>query len=532
MKHKAAVTGILAVVAMLSVAGAAGAVAQTTADDGSTVAGGENLTVETEWADPYGETRAALGGNVTSLGDADTAYAWFEYREAGADGWSVLQSRTLNSSGRFYAKTTALAPNTTYEYRAAATDRNQSSVARGDVKTFETFHEPPAVSTGSAVAGDDSATLNATATDLGGAAGANVSFAYRESGADAWNRTDADRVASTGTVAVDVDGLSPETTYEYYAVIEADDGQIASGESRNVTTDASLRAETRKPSGVDETVATLHGDYEGGNDYVEFGFEYRERGASDWRRVDADWGSYGFDATVTGLEPGADYEYRAVVSAPSHGNATGDVVGFTTDSRPSVRTGDASAVGETTATVDAELTDVGGAFSATVAVEYREAGADAWQSTDAASRSAPGAVAFDLGGLADGTEYEYRAVATASDGDAATGAVRTFVTRTAERPPAVDGLRVSEDSPPNPHAELSVDWAVSDADGDLDATTVTVRDDRGRVVERWTSDGYGGADSGSEYAKLKHGAGERYTVAVTVTDHAGHTTTERTSVWT
>jgi len=517
---------------MMALVGAASAVAQATTDADAATAGEENLTVETEWADALGETEYIFGGNVTSFGDADAAYAWFEYREAGTDDWRVTPSVRLNGTGDYVERAAELAPNTTYEYRAAAADAEQSSSVRGEIETFETLNDPPAVTTGTAAKIDDSAaTLNATATDLGGAKGATVSFAYREAGAEEWTRTDGVRVADAGPVTERVDGLSTETSYEYVATIEAADGQTETGERRTFATTAPLTAATLEPTDVDETVATLRGDYEGGNDHVEFAFEYRRQGADGWKTVDAEWGSSGFAATLTSLEPDADYEYRAVASAPNHGTATGDVRTFATDALPSVSTGDASSIGERSATVDAELIDLGGAASATVAVEYRERGTDAWESVAAENRTAPGTVAVDLDGLRDGTEYEYRAVAAASDGDAATGASATFSTETAERPPTVDSLRAAENSPPNPHAELSVDWAVSDADGDLERTTVTIHDRRGQVVERRTADSAGATDTGDAAATVKHGAGERYAVAITVTDADGRTTTERTTVW-
>jgi subtilisin len=102
------------------------------------------------------------------------------------------------------------------------------------------------------------------------------------------------------------------------------------------------------------------------------------------------------------------------------------------DTPVAVSTDAASSVGETTATLSGSLDDLGGAESADVAFEYREAGTSGTTTTTATTETATGTVSTDVSGLAAGTDYEFRITATASDGDADTGTFSSFTTVTAD----------------------------------------------------------------------------------------------------
>ncbi|WP_207587447.1 fibronectin type III domain-containing protein [Halomontanus rarus] len=492
------------------------------------------VDVRTEWADLLGETEMILGGNLTAIEGTDTASVWFEYRLEGVDEWTALESETRNETGRFTAEVDGLEPNATYEYRAVATDRYQSTIATGETKTFETLHRSPEIETEPVAAVDDSsAVLNATLRELGSADEVAVEFRYRKAGSTGWQWTNETIVAEPGTVTQHVDGLEADTTYEY--VVGAFAGEYGDsvdlGDRRSFATDPAVSVTTDDVRNVDDGSATVYGSLENGDrDEATVAVEYRARGATAWERTDAALASDGtVSGTVTDLEAGTTYEFR-VVADVGHAADAGDVRTATTDERPVVRTAQAAEIDDSTATVSASLTDLGGAASATVTFEYRAQGDDGWRSTDGQRLTEPGAVDAVVTDLESDTTYEYRAVATASDGYDAVGSVRTFTTETASQPPVVDELRADENSPPNPHADLSVDWRVTDADGDLEVVTVTVRDGAGGVVYTAETDVAGSATSGSEAFGVKHGAGDTYTVTVETTDADGETTTERTTV--
>jgi hypothetical protein len=98
-----------------------------------------------------------------------------------------------------------------------------------------------------------------------------------------------------------------------------------------------------------------------------------------------------------------------------------------TDTSVAVST-DSASTGETSATLKGSLDDLGGASSSDVYFEYRQAGNSSWSATAVQARSSTGSFSRDVGDLSSGTDYEFRAAADASDGDADTGSTATFTT--------------------------------------------------------------------------------------------------------
>jgi hypothetical protein len=97
------------------------------------------------------------------------------------------------------------------------------------------------------------------------------------------------------------------------------------------------------------------------------------------------------------------------------------------DSSVAVTTDPATSVDGSSATLNGSLDSLGGADSADCYFEWCESGASTWNATSVQTLSATGSFSEDLTGLSEGTEYEFRAVADASDGDSDTGATRSFV---------------------------------------------------------------------------------------------------------
>ncbi|MFC7021037.1 MULTISPECIES: hypothetical protein [Haloarcula] len=206
--------------------------------------------------------------------------------------------------------------------------------------------------------------------------------------------------------------------------------------------------------------------------------------------------------------------------------------GTTTEPALTVTTDAVSDVGSTSATLDGTLSDLGGASSVDVAFEYRPVGGS-WTATASQTLSAAGSFSQSISGLSDSTDYEYRATAAASDGDAATGGTKTFTSgeATTDSPPVINRFNVSEAGRNNPHAEITVNWDVSDVDGDLDTVSLEIADDSGSVVRStsWTFNGTSRASDTDEY-RFKKGGGVDYTVSITVTDLAGNSVTDQTVV--
>jgi len=178
-------------------------------------------------------------------------------------------------------------------------------------------------------------------------------------------------------------------------------------------------------------------------------------------------------------------------------------------------------------TVAGELTDLGGASSVEVYFEWRASGSKT-ATTSTQTLTAPGTFSADLTGLSSGTTYEFRAVATASDGDTASGALRTATTLTAA--PVVEHYDVSATAGSGSVIDVTADWAVSDATDDLDSVLLVVFDGNGRVTGARAVDVDGRQASGTTSLQFDSGDSTEFSVRVAVTDTAGHVTTQATVV--
>lgn len=288
---------------------------------------------------------------------------------------------------------------------------------------------------------------------------------------------------------------------------------------------------TDSATNVGTTSATVNGSLDdlGGAESVDCYVEWRPTGTDSWNTTAAQTlsstGSFSDD--ISGLEHGREYEYRAVGEASDGDVDQGSTVTFTTtDDPPAVTTDQASSVTDSSVTLNGSLDDLGGASSSECYFQWREAGTSTWSATSAQTLSETGPYGEDVSGLSGGTEYEYRSVADASDNDSDTGGTVSFTTDSSSSAPAIASYDVTEANSPNPHLEVTADWSVSDADGDLDTVVVGVIDSTGSVVDSITSAVSGSTASGTGEFKIKHVDDETFDVTLTVTDAAGNSTSQ------
>ena len=195
----------------------------------------------------------------------------------------------------------------------------------------------------------------------------------------------------------------------------------------------SLTVTTDGASDVGETSVTLDGSLTdlGGASSADVFFEYRKTGVSTWSTTATQTLSStgSFSASLPGLSDGVDYEFRAVASASDGDTDTGSTNNFTTIEHSVVVSTDSTTdIGETTATLNGAVTDLGNANSADVSFEYRDASVSNWTSTSVQTLSSTGSFSVSISGFVDGVDYEFRAVASASDGDSDTGSITGFTT--------------------------------------------------------------------------------------------------------
>ncbi|MEF8789475.1 MAG: hypothetical protein V5A61_05070, partial [Haloarculaceae archaeon] len=221
---------------------------------------------------------------------------------------------------------------------------------------------------------DRVATLNGNLTDMSGSDNATVRFEYWVEGDRANSTTTSELVVNeTGTFDATVSGLSNGTTYVYVAHAEAN-GTNVTGSQETFTTlaEAPLGVDTLAATEITDRAATLNGELTGlgGADDATVRFEYwvegdRANSTNTTEMVVGETGTFGW--SVSGLSNGTTYVY--VAHAEANGtNVTGDQETLATLSEPplGVDTLAASGLTPTTATLNGELTGLGGADDATV----------------------------------------------------------------------------------------------------------------------------------------------------------------------
>lgn len=189
------------------------------------------------------------------------------------------------------------------------------------------------------------------------------------------------------------------------------------------------------------------------------------------------------------------------------------------DVNVSVSTEEVTTVDATSATLTGAITELGDHESVDAYFEYGPNG-DLTATTARVTRSSTGSFSETVTGLESDTTYEFRAVATASDGDTDAGSVRTFTTDASNTGPSIDRFEVKKWTT-GPWSRAKVQWTVADPDGDL-AGARTELIVGGTVADTATTviDGDGAA---GEHKVRSKGVPE--SVRLVVTDDAGNETT-------
>lgn len=97
-------------------------------------------------------------------------------------------------------------------------------------------------------------------------------------------------------------------------------------------------------------------------------------------------------------------------------------------------------------------------------------------------------------------------------------------------PPTVDSYTVTEAGNPQPDAEITATWSVSDGDGNLDAVVVEVVNGAGKVVRKRTNAVGGSTASGTDEFTIERANDEEFEVVLTVTDAQGNQDTASQTV--
>jgi hypothetical protein len=190
---------------------------------------------------------------------------------------------------------------------------------------------------------------------------------------------------------------------------------------------------------VTDTGATLTGKVNPNGNATKYAFQLAE--TQDFANsqvfpseaADAGSGTADVDVAISaaGLKPQTTYFFRLAATSSAGGNF-GETKQFTTtnngSSTPSVVTGAASALTQTTATVSGSINPAGKEVTYAFAYGRTNGYGQRTANRTIPAGTSPVAVSATLSGLTAGTLYHYRLVAVNSAGTAALGVDRTFTT--------------------------------------------------------------------------------------------------------
>ncbi len=412
-------------------------------------------TVITTTATPVGTTTATLQGSITATGGANATVVGFNWSTtttvAGTGGAFV--STTVGGPfgvGSFGIPVSGLTCGTLYHYRAWAT--NSSGTSYGADMTFTTSPCPvvPTVTTLSPSAiSMTSGVLHGNLGSLGGASNTTAAFEYGTTTAYGSTITAASPVqpmTAIGGFNVNLTGLVCGTTYHYRAKGTNSAGTAYGADMTLTTLPCPITVTpptvlTVAATSVTATSATLNGNLTstggvGIPTTVDFLWDLTTAtGYSNSASAGTMTAPGIFNATITGLTCNTAYSFFAQATN-SAGTAYDAPLVFTTlpcpitITPPTVTTTPATAIGVTTATLNGNLTGLGGATNATASFEYGTTtsyGTTTTAVTPTQPMTATGVFAKPLTGLVCNTTYHFRAKATNSVGSAY-GIDRTFIT--------------------------------------------------------------------------------------------------------
>ncbi len=401
-------------------------------------------TVVTEQASfPPAQTLATINATVNPNG-GEVTNCHFDYGTTSGYGHEAPCS-SLPGSGTSAVAVSALlsglSPNTLYYFRIVATNAGGTSTDTLNAQTFETAPGPPmVVAEGATEIKPTTAILNATANLLGG----KISQCYfnvfdSQTGERVFSRG-CTQPRDSGTVKISAlaEELSPETSYYFTVDVENNFEERSFGESRAFKTAPGPGVVTGVASSITQTSAKLNATVNPNGDEVEnCKFEYGtstpyEKSVPCSPSPGSGTGPVEVSAPAPSLDVNTTYHFR-IIARNSGGVSLGADHTFSTlPNPPTVVTGAASSIAQTTASLKATVNPNGGEVRiGDCRLEYGTStsyGSSAACSTGPESGSSPVEVSAAVAGLSANTTYHFRVVATNAGGPSLPGTDQTFTT--------------------------------------------------------------------------------------------------------
>jgi phospholipase C len=383
--------------------------------------------VETGSASTVKQTSATLNATVNPNGGS-VSDCHFDYGTSISYGSSVPCS-SLPGGGTspvaVSAALTSLSPSTAYHFRIVATSPGGTSVDAD--RTFTTLANQPAVSTKPASAvTQTSATFNATVNPNGG----EVSDCHFEYGAGESYGSSVPCSSLPGSgnaevaVSAAVTGLTPNTAYRFRIVATNPGGTSTDGAQTFRTLPNPPAVETTTAASVAQMTASVTASVNpNGGEVSDCHFEYGTStayGSSAPCSSSPGSGSspVPVSAALTALKPNTAYHFRIVATSPGGASQGSDRSFSTLPNPPTVETGAASAVKNTTAALNATVNPNGGQVS-DCHFEYGTStayGSSTPCTPPPGAASTPVGVSAQLTALKVNTGYHFRVVASNAGG--------------------------------------------------------------------------------------------------------------------
>lgn len=505
---------------------------------------GGSLAVTTRDASDVDTTSATINATLDDLGRAENVDVYFQWHETGVTAWNSTARQTLTSTGSIESDVSGLGNSTEYEFRAVA-ESEDGKTSRGSKETFvtddpvfEDFTPKRASSQSDWRVSDvgDNSMGNGT---LELAAGTGDSHALSVD--DVGESTDVEIIALCRVPADDdklysyarlyLRGDDAEGRWVWSSLTETDGTHVFRIRANQVGSLSDLGeipvAETAVSSAIDNWFyrrLAVSGDT-----WRLRAWDYGDSEPDSWdiEITDGTISSSGYVGLGGYSTDVQQFDYISIGTGGESAQLP------TPDKSPALawqNPVDGAIVGDTV-TIQIEASDTEDAVDS-LTVDYRVDG-DSWQSASYNADSGYYEDSWDTTASADGS-HTLEARVTDTAGNTAKGSVSVTVdnaeeTTTTGSAPVINRFSVSEAQRPDPHAEITAVWDVSDSDGDLDLVEIEVSDSSGTVQGvSWTVSGTTASDT--DTFRVQDGDGATFDVTITVTDAAGQSTSVTKSV--
>ena len=376
-------------------------------------------TVSTLAASDISFTSATVGGNVSDDGGGNVNERGIVYSTSKEPTTSNNKVKNGSGNGSFSCDLTGLQDGVTYYVRAYAT--NLKGTAYGEEKSFttKTINLPTVSTTTASNISYTSATVGGNVSNDGGANVTERGIVYSTLKEPTISNNKVKNGSGNGSFSCDLSNLQDGVTY-YVRAYAINLKGTAYGEEKSFTTKTINlpTVSTSVPSNISYTSAEVGCKLinDGGAYVTELGVVYstsQEPTISN-NKVKTEGGSgiIGYHPTLSNLQDGVTYYVRAY-AINLKGIAYGEEKSFTTKTinLPTVSTLAASDISSTSATVNGNVSDDGGANVTERGIVYSTLKEPTISNNRVKNGSGNGSFSCDLSNLQDGVTYYVRAYA-------------------------------------------------------------------------------------------------------------------------